>query len=186
MCEDDPRTKVCRWFERYEAARLLVDFGLPITGFSPNLSSLAFSQVPDWFHGILSREQAERLLTRADRNGSFLLHLSESFPGYVISLFTSSYCDHFLISVIAVHQMNTDIQQSNRSLTKSTYQLFGVANPEQFTDLRDLVKYYSVHSLSQMNSQQLLLYAVGQENPALPDYLDIFYSRPDSYNSTRF
>ncbi|VDQ14443.1 unnamed protein product [Trichobilharzia regenti] len=49
--EGDSRTKVCRWFEKYEASRLLIDFGLPITGFSPNLSSLAFSQVPEWFHG---------------------------------------------------------------------------------------------------------------------------------------
>ncbi|CAH8863571.1 unnamed protein product [Trichobilharzia szidati] len=191
--EDDSRTKVCRWFEKFEASRLLIDFGLPITGFSPNLSSLAFSQVPEWFHGILSREQAERLLTQTDRRGSFLLHLNESFPGYVISVYTSSYCDHFLVSVIATQQQtnnnynnSNNNQTSNRALSKSTYQLFGVANPEQFTDLRDLVKYYSVHSLSQSNSQLLLVYPVGQENPALPDYLDIFYSRPDPNSSTRF
>ncbi|VDQ06198.1 unnamed protein product [Trichobilharzia regenti] len=119
--------------------------------------------------------------------------MNESFPGYVISVYTSSaYCDHFLVSVIATQQQtnnsnnNNTNQTSNRAFTKSTYQLFGIANPEQFTDLRDLVKYYSVHSLSQSNSQLLLVYPVGQENPALPDYLDIFYSRPDSNSSTRF
>ncbi|CAH8608567.1 unnamed protein product [Schistosoma margrebowiei] len=176
VIQEDPKTKVYKWFESYEAARLLVDFGLPITGFSPNLSSLTFSRVPEWFHGFLSREQAERLLTKTDKNGSFLLHLNESFLGYVISLFTSSYCNHFLVSVIAVKQTNS----GSRNTTKSTYQLYGVANPEQFTDLRDLVKFYSVHSLGRNNNQQLLLYPVGQENPTLPDYLDIFYSRPDS------
>ncbi|CAI2732192.1 unnamed protein product [Schistosoma spindalis] len=181
VIQEDPKTKVYKWFESYEAARLLVDFGLPITGFSPNLSSLTFSRVPEWFHGFLSREQAERLLTKTDKNGSFLLHLNESFLGYVISLFTSSYCNHFLVSVIAVKQSNS----GSRNTTKSTYQLYGVANPEQFTDLRDLVKFYSVHSLGRNNNQQLLLYPVGQENPTLPDYLDIFYSRPDSNSSTR-
>uniref|UniRef100_A0A3Q0KMW1 Putative sh2a n=1 Tax=Schistosoma mansoni TaxID=6183 RepID=A0A3Q0KMW1_SCHMA len=181
IIQEDPKTKVYKWFESYEAARLLVDFGLPITGFSPNLSSLTFSRVPEWFHGFLSREQAERLLTKSDKNGSFLLHLNESFLGYVISLFTSSYCNHFLVSVIAVKQTNS----GSRNTTKSTYQLYGVANPEQFTDLRDLVKFYSVHSLGRNNNQQLLLYPVGQENPTLPDYLDIFYSRPDSNSSTR-
>ncbi|RTG89448.1 uncharacterized protein DC041_0008057 [Schistosoma bovis] len=140
IIQEDPKTKVYKWFESYEAARLLVDFGLPITGFSPNLSSLTFSRVPEWFHGFLSREQAERLLTKTDKNGSFLLHLNESFLGYVISLFTSSYCNHFLVSVIAVKQTNS----GSRNTTKSTYQLYGVANPEQFTDLRDLVKFYSV------------------------------------------
>ncbi|VDP79261.1 unnamed protein product [Schistosoma mattheei] len=121
------------------------------------------------------------MLTKTDRNGSFLLHLNESFLGYVISLFTSSYCNHFLVSVIAVKQTNS----GSRNTTKSTYQLYGVANPEQFTDLRDLVKFYSVHSLGRNNNQQLLLYPVGQENPTLPDYLDIFYSRPDSTSYTR-
>ncbi|CAH8608028.1 unnamed protein product [Schistosoma curassoni] len=181
VIQEDPKTKVYKWFESCEAARLLVDFGLPITGFSPNLSSLTFSRVPEWFHGFLSREQAERLLTKTDKNGSFLLHLNESFLGYVISLFTSSYCNHFLVSVIAVKQTNS----GSRNTTKSTYQLYGVANPEQFTDLRDLVKFYSVHSLGRNNNQQLLLYPVGQENPTLPDYLDIFYSRPDSTSYTR-
>ncbi|VDP32510.1 unnamed protein product [Schistosoma mattheei] len=51
VIQDDPKTKVYKWFESCEAARLLVDFGLPITGFSPNLSSLTFSRVPEWFHG---------------------------------------------------------------------------------------------------------------------------------------
>ncbi|KAH8874055.1 Hematopoietic SH2 domain-containing protein [Schistosoma japonicum] len=174
--QNDSKIKVYKWFESCEAARLLVDFGLPITGFSPTLSSLAFSHVPEWFHGFLSREQAERLITKTDKSGSFLLHLNESFLGYVISLFASSYCNHFLVSVIA----------GTHNPTKSTYQLYGVANPEQFTDLRDLVKFYSVHSLGQNNSHQLLLYPVGQENPILPDYLDIFYSRPESNFSTRF
>jgi myosin-3 len=49
-----------------------------------------------WFHGVISRIESETLLNR-QKEGTFLIRVSESRFGYSLSTKTSSRIKHFMI-----------------------------------------------------------------------------------------
>ncbi|KAM5291472.1 SH2 domain-containing protein 7 [Glossophaga mutica] len=53
--------------------------------------------LPPWFHGFITRKQAEQLL-RDRALGSFLIRLSDRATGYILSYRGSDRCRHFVIT----------------------------------------------------------------------------------------
>ncbi|XP_054444597.1 SH2 domain-containing protein 7 [Pteronotus mesoamericanus] len=53
--------------------------------------------LPPWFHGFITRKQAEQLL-RDKALGSFLIRLSDRAAGYILSYRGSERCRHFVIT----------------------------------------------------------------------------------------
>ncbi|XP_036909325.1 LOW QUALITY PROTEIN: SH2 domain-containing protein 7 [Sturnira hondurensis] len=53
--------------------------------------------LPPWFHGFITRKQAEQLL-RDKALGSFLIRLSDRATGYILSYRGSDRCRHFVIT----------------------------------------------------------------------------------------
>ncbi|XP_077633186.1 hematopoietic SH2 domain-containing protein [Crocuta crocuta] len=60
---------------------------------------LARGGVPAWFHGAISREDAENLLELQPR-GSFLIRVSHSHVGYTLSYKAQSCCRHFMVKLL--------------------------------------------------------------------------------------
>uniref|UniRef100_UPI00398ECD16 uncharacterized protein n=1 Tax=Pristiophorus japonicus TaxID=55135 RepID=UPI00398ECD16 len=73
------KEEALRWFEETQAPQLSQD-----------------GVLPRWFHGFASRREAEDLL-KEKPVGSFLLRLSESQAGMVLSYSGSDRCRHFII-----------------------------------------------------------------------------------------
>ncbi|KAM7048518.1 SH2 domain-containing protein 7 isoform 2-T2 [Molossus nigricans] len=69
-----------RWFMETQAPLILQDGALP-----------------PWFHGFITRKQAEQLLG-AKPLGSFLIRLSDRATGYILSYRGSDRCRHFVIT----------------------------------------------------------------------------------------
>lgn len=78
-------------------------------------SSAANAGPAKWFHGLLSRTEAESLLgSRAQ--GSFLVRLSEKIYGYAIS-YKAERCKHYLVDASSGHyQFLGTNQTAHRSL----------------------------------------------------------------------
>ncbi|KAK1157037.1 hypothetical protein AOXY_G24597 [Acipenser oxyrinchus oxyrinchus] len=55
--------------------------------------------IPEWFHGIITRKDAEDLLQNKAA-GCFLIRVSESRIGYTLSYRTVDCCRHFMIDVL--------------------------------------------------------------------------------------
>ncbi|KAK5931197.1 hypothetical protein CgunFtcFv8_027364 [Champsocephalus gunnari] len=55
--------------------------------------------VPEWFHGIISRNMSEELLMSRSQ-GYFLIRVSESRIGYTLSCRTEDRCRHFMIDAL--------------------------------------------------------------------------------------
>ncbi|KAL3047792.1 hypothetical protein OYC64_021879 [Pagothenia borchgrevinki] len=55
--------------------------------------------VPEWFHGIISRNMSEELLM-SRRRGYFLIRVSESRIGYTLSYRADDRCRHFMIDAL--------------------------------------------------------------------------------------
>ncbi|XP_044773543.1 hematopoietic SH2 domain-containing protein isoform X3 [Neomonachus schauinslandi] len=60
---------------------------------------LAQEGVPAWFHGAISREDAENLL-ELQPLGSFLIRVSHSHVGYTLSYKAQSCCRHFMVKLL--------------------------------------------------------------------------------------
>uniref|UniRef100_A0A183TPR0 SH2 domain-containing protein n=2 Tax=Schistocephalus solidus TaxID=70667 RepID=A0A183TPR0_SCHSO len=152
------------WFREFEAPRLLRMF--TASGSSPRL------QIPVWFHGILKRRQAEALLFGKAVN-SFLLRVSESFLGYVIShMGAGGVCAHFFVQISKPPE-DVDMGLPGEN---TLYHLFGL--PDQaFTTLDRLIEHYTKNPLS-VSGSEMLLYPMGQEiskaNP-MADYFNLLF-----------
>uniref|UniRef100_W5MKG2 Si:ch73-109i22.2 n=1 Tax=Lepisosteus oculatus TaxID=7918 RepID=W5MKG2_LEPOC len=82
--------------------------------------------LPDWLHGFATRREAEELL-KDQELGSFLLRLSESKVGFVLSYRGTDRCRHFIIDEVGGGQYVIAGEESCHS------------------SLQDLVSYYSRH-----------------------------------------
>ncbi|CAK6445377.1 unnamed protein product [Pipistrellus nathusii] len=63
------------------------------------VGQLAQGGVPSWFHGAISREDAENLL-ESQPLGSFLIRVSHSHVGYTLSYKAQSCCRHFMVKLL--------------------------------------------------------------------------------------
>nr|XP_055095155.1 hematopoietic SH2 domain-containing protein isoform X7 [Symphalangus syndactylus] len=63
------------------------------------VGQLAQDGVPEWFHGAISREDAENLL-ESQPLGSFLIRVSHSHVGYTLSYKAQSSCCHFMVKLL--------------------------------------------------------------------------------------
>lgn len=63
------------------------------------VGQLAHGGVPPWFHGAISRQDAENLL-ESQPLGSFLIRVSHSHVGYTLSYKARSRCRHFMVKLL--------------------------------------------------------------------------------------
>ncbi|XP_052235477.1 SH2 domain-containing protein 4A-like [Dreissena polymorpha] len=109
----------------------------------------------EWFHGVISRMDAEKLLLDKPK-GSFLLRVSEKVWGYTISYRAADRCKHFLIDA-----------------TEDNYHFFG-PNQLSHNSITDLVQYHKTNPIT-LAGRELLISSCGQ-NCDPPDYWDLFHS----------
>ncbi|XP_041567017.2 myosin-IIIb [Taeniopygia guttata] len=76
------RGATLRWFTETQAQKVMQDDG-------------AF---PSWLHGMISRREAENLLIDKPL-GSFLVRISQSRPGYILTYRGEGRCRHYMIQV---------------------------------------------------------------------------------------
>eukprot|EP00794_Sanderia_malayensis_P009786 gene9786-10785_t len=108
---------------------------------------------PDvWFHGVISRREAERLL-KGKPIGCFLIRVSESRYGYSLSFRTKDRCKHYII-------------EQTRS---GKYVIVGF--PRAFANLNLLIHYHSTVPIS--DEGDILTLPCGQETE-VPDYTDLY------------
>lgn len=134
------REVIIRWFKEEQ---------IPLrAGYEKHTERLA-----PWFHGIISREEAEDLLSSKGQ-GSFLIRVSEKIMGYVLSYRCQDSFKHFLIDA-----------------SEDSYCFLGVEQLVHST-LSDLVEYHKVEPITMMGREQLLE-PCGQTGNCL-DYSDLF------------
>ncbi|XP_055453228.1 hematopoietic SH2 domain-containing protein isoform X1 [Psammomys obesus] len=109
--------------------------------------------IPEWFHGAISREAAEKLL-ESQPPGTFLLRVSHSHVGYTLSYKAQTCCRHFMVKL---------------------------SDDGTFTLAGDHVTHASLDALVTFHQQkpirpygELLTQACGQDDPANVDYEDLF------------
>ena len=105
-----------------------------------------------YFIGIISRQEAERLLVNKTE-GTFLVRVSERVWGYTITYRAPDRCKHYLIDT-----------------SEHTYQFFG-HNQIAHASLHDLVEFHRSRPISGVG-QELLRIPCGQEVDP-PDYHDL-------------
>lgn len=110
-------------------------------------------EVLPWFHGIITRQEAESLLEEKPV-GSFLVRVSERVWGYTISYRAVDRCKHFLIDT-----------------SDNSYQFFG-HNQIAHASLDDLVKFHQSKPVSGIGGE-LLMKACGQREGNEPDYKEL-------------
>ncbi|XP_047535534.1 SH2 domain-containing protein 4B-like [Vanessa atalanta] len=95
------REAVLEWFRTHEVKRGV--------GLDEN------NKPVDWFHGLISRSESERLLSsRAE--GSFLVRVSERVWGYALS-YRGERCKHYLVDASrGAYRLLGDAQRAHRSL----------------------------------------------------------------------
>ncbi|KAM9043272.1 SH2 domain-containing protein 4A isoform 1-T1 [Megaptera novaeangliae] len=113
----------------------------------------ASDSVAPWFHGILTLQRANELLSTCVP-GSFLIRVSERIKGYVLSYLSKDGCKHFLIDA------STD-----------SYSFLG-ADQLQHASLAELVEYHKEEPITSLG-KELLLYPCGQQEQP-PDYQELF------------
>lgn len=110
--------------------------------------------IAPWFHGLISREDAENLL-KLKKTGSFLIRVSERIQGYALSYRSDDTIRHFLIDA-----------------SGGFYSLLGV-DQMQHTSLSDLVEYHKTEVITSLGKEKLL-FPCGQKDNHQPDYQDLF------------
>uniref|UniRef100_A0A8C4QFZ0 SH2 domain containing 4Ba n=1 Tax=Eptatretus burgeri TaxID=7764 RepID=A0A8C4QFZ0_EPTBU len=108
--------------------------------------------IPAWFHGIIGRDEAERLLQCATE-GSFLLRVSDRVWGYALSLKDISCIKHFLIDA-----------------SGDSYIFFG--EDLKHTTLSALVAFHKSEPIT-VTGGELLKFPCGQLKDGPPDYASI-------------
>ncbi|XP_012883754.1 PREDICTED: hematopoietic SH2 domain-containing protein, partial [Dipodomys ordii] len=63
------------------------------------VAQLTAEGIPEWFHGTISREAAEKLL-EPQPAGSFLVRVSHSHVGYTLSCRAPGCCRHFMVKLL--------------------------------------------------------------------------------------
>lgn len=94
-----------------------------------------------WFHGLLSRAEAEGLLSGEESQGSFLVRISEKIWGYAISYKDGERCKHYLVDA---------------SSPDGHYQFLG-SNQISHRSLEDLIKYHVTIPITASGNERLKL-----------------------------
>ena len=123
-----------KWFRRTQRGKVGTNAGATTS------SKPAPAQ---WFHGIVTRDQAEKLLY-GNTTGTFLIRISETRLGYSLSLVQAGAFRHYKIEEI-----------------DDTYRLENV--PASFQSLRELVEHYRENDVS-VNADRCLT-ALGAKQP---------------------
>ncbi|KAM4050606.1 hematopoietic SH2 domain-containing protein [Anomaloglossus baeobatrachus] len=112
--------------------------------------------IPEWFHGVITRKDAEDLLTDKPM-GCFLIRVSESRIGYSLSYRTLDRFRHFMIDVFKDQEciLSGDTRVHNT--------------------LEDLVNFHMQHRLYPYN--EVLTQPCGQKTASGADYEELFENR---------
>ncbi|KAF5909796.1 hematopoietic SH2 domain-containing protein, partial [Clarias magur] len=86
MAEGVTPDAVIAWFTEYQNNHIVKD-----------------GVMPKWFHGNISRKQAEEMLMTKPP-GYFLIRVSQSRVGYTLSYRTKDLCRHFMIDMLPGNQ----------------------------------------------------------------------------------
>ncbi|CAL1540613.1 unnamed protein product [Lymnaea stagnalis] len=113
----------------------------------------------EWFHGIIPRKQAEKLLNNKIL-GCFLIRVSESRFGYTLSFKAETRCRHYMID-----------QLKNRKFIL-------IGEPKVHRSLHDLIAYHKKNKIS--NWPHLLSVPCGQESGEC-DYSDLVIAMGNTY-----
>lgn len=116
------------------------------------MDPLVHGGIPAWFHGAISRAEAEELLASKPL-GSFLLRVSHSHSGYTLSYKAQSGCRHFIVEIL---------------------QTGGFLIPGQQTVHASLDALVAFHQKQPLwPHQEVLTQACGQKDPEHVDYGDL-------------
>ncbi|XP_020140056.2 hematopoietic SH2 domain-containing protein isoform X3 [Microcebus murinus] len=117
------------------------------------VGQLAQDGVPAWFHGAISREDAEHLL-RPQPPGAFLIRVSHSHVGYTLSYKAQDCCRHFMVKLL-----------DDGSLVMP-------GETAAHASLADLVTFHQQQPIALHG--ELLTQPCGQNDPENVDYEDLF------------
>ncbi|XP_043323128.1 hematopoietic SH2 domain-containing protein [Cervus canadensis] len=129
------------------------------------VDQLTCEGVPEWFHGAISREDAENLL-ESQPLGSFLIRVSHSHVGYTLSYKAQNCCHHFMVKL----------------LDDGSFMIPGEERAHDSLDA--LVTFYQQQPLRPHGD--LLMQSCRQKDPENVDYEDLFlYSNALAEEATR-
>ncbi|XP_056351133.1 SH2 domain-containing protein 4B [Oenanthe melanoleuca] len=134
------RDLIVRWFREEQLPRR--------AGFERNSGRIA-----PWFHGIISRQEAEELLMNKSE-GAFLVRVSEKIWGYALSYRQQNGFKHFLVDA-----------------SGDFYSFLGV-DPNRHPTLTDLIDFHKEEIITSSGGELLLEPCGQQKNP--PDYSPLF------------
>uniref|UniRef100_A0A8C8RS20 SH2 domain containing 4B n=1 Tax=Pelusios castaneus TaxID=367368 RepID=A0A8C8RS20_9SAUR len=134
------REIIIRWFKEEQLPRR--------AGFEKNTGAIA-----PWFHGIISRQEAEELLMNKSE-GAFLVRVSEKIWGYALSYRQQSGFKHFLVDA-----------------SGDFYSFLGV-DPNRHATLTDLIDFHKEEIITSSGGELLLEPCGQRKNP--PDYVPLF------------
>eukprot|EP00118_Oscarella_pearsei_P013166 m.102239 g.102239 ORF g.102239 m.102239 type:complete len:1092 (+) comp37156_c0_seq8:188-3463(+) len=117
-----------------------------------NVATASDGQFHEWFHGIITRRQAEQMLTDKP-NGCFLVRVSESRFGYSLSFRVVDRCKHYMI----------DQTPSGKFII--------VGEPKVHKSLAAIVSYHQKNPINEQGD--LLTVPCGQESEEELDYADL-------------
>nr|XP_020762027.1 hematopoietic SH2 domain-containing protein [Odocoileus virginianus texanus] len=117
------------------------------------VDQLTHEGVPEWFHGAISREDAENLL-ESQPLGSFLIRVSHSHVGYTLSYKAQNCCHHFMVKL----------------LDDGSFMIPGEERAHDSLDA--LVTFYQQQPLRPHGD--LLMQSCPQKDPENVDYEDLF------------
>ncbi|XP_060097027.1 SH2 domain-containing protein 4B [Heteronotia binoei] len=134
------REVIIQWFKVEQLPRR--------AGFERNTNTIA-----PWFHGIISRQEAEELLMNKCE-GAFLVRVSEKIWGYALSYRHQSGFKHFLVDA-----------------SGDFYSFLGV-DPNRHATLTDLIDFHKEEIITSSGGELLLDPCSQMKNP--PDYSPLF------------